>query len=456
MTATPSAPSSSEGLVLQPDWIVPIESAVISQGYLVVVSGSIAHIGSELPDRFRSLPSVRLERTAILPGLINSHCHLEFSDLPAPIPATEPFAGWLSRVVEQRSAMASLTAEERLEARRNAIRRGLIESWQHGVRWVVDNVTSPWNPVWIAELQSEVRRELSPLAVAALAPSTLISVQPCFELIDVQEKRWQETSAFAFEQIGAPKLQGIGAYALAPHAPYTASLRVTERAAEWSRPGRGLVSMHLAETREELQWLNDRAGCLGEWISPKLDATHRSHLGTVDAHLEALSTSSRALVVHGNYLTERQIEFLSTHRHRMAVVYCPRTHAWFRHSAYPVASLRSQGVPVLLGTDSRASNPDLNLWGEVRQAAHGDAGTAAEWIRGITTGAARFLELPFGIGRLDTGSPCSLTAMRWDADAGPGRFGPTEEGWWNWMIQHGNPYPLESDPRFARAGIVLD
>jgi cytosine/adenosine deaminase-related metal-dependent hydrolase len=456
MTATPSAPSSSEGLVLQPDWIVPIESAVISQGYFVVVSGSIAHVGSELPDRFRSLPSVRLERTAILPGLINSHCHLEFSDLPAPIPATGTFAGWLSRVVEQRSAMASQTVEERLEARRNAIRRGLIESWQHGVRWVVDNVTSPWNPAWVAELQSELRRGLSPLAAAAIAPSTLISVQPCFELLDVKEKRWQETSAFAFEQIGAPKLQGIGPYALAPHAPYTASLRVTERAAEWSRPGRGLVSMHLAETREELQWLDDRAGCLGEWIAPILDATHRSHLGTVDAHLEVLSTSSRALVVHGNYLTERQIEFLSRHRDRMAVVYCPRTHAWFRHSAHPVDSLGSRGVPVLLGTDSRASNPDLNLWGEVRQAAHGDAGTVAEWIRRITTDAARFLVLPPGIGRIDTGSPCSLTAMRWEADAAPGRLGPTEEGWWNWMVQHGNPYPLEIDPRISQMRIVLD
>jgi cytosine/adenosine deaminase-related metal-dependent hydrolase len=110
----------------------------------------------------------------------------------------------------------------------------------------------------------------------------------------------------------------------------------------------------------------------------------------------------------------------------------------------------------LLGTDSRASNPDLNLWGEVRQAAHGDAGTAAEWIRRITTDAARFLELPFGISRLDTGSACSLTAMRWEADDAPGRLGPTEEGWWNWMVQHGNPYPLEIDPRISQMRIVLD
>jgi cytosine/adenosine deaminase-related metal-dependent hydrolase len=50
----------------------------------------------------------------------------------------------------------------------------------------------------------------------------------------------------------------------------------------------------------------------------------------------------------------------------LTVVYCPRTHHFFRYPDHPVARLQAAGVRVALGTDSRASNPDLNLWKEVQ------------------------------------------------------------------------------------------
>jgi cytosine/adenosine deaminase-related metal-dependent hydrolase len=50
----------------------------------------------------------------------------------------------------------------------------------------------------------------------------------------------------------------------------------------------------------------------------------------------------------------------------MSVVYCPRTHAYFGHDPYPLPSLLAAGVTVALGTDSRASSPDLNFWAELR------------------------------------------------------------------------------------------
>ena len=49
----------------------------------------------------------------------------------------------------------------------------------------------------------------------------------------------------------------------------------------------------------------------------------------------------------------------------MAVVHCPRTHAYFGHRPYPLAKMLAAGVNVALGTDSCASNPDLSLLGEM-------------------------------------------------------------------------------------------
>lgn len=457
MTRRVPASTARHGVILRPDWLVPVDSPAIRDGYLVVVAGSIEHLGDALPERFRSLPCIPLARTAILPGWVNSHCHLEFSDLDTPIGAGGSFDAWLRQVMDHRAATVSRSIEDRVEQRRTAIRRGLIESWSHGVRWVIDNVSPPWSSAWIADLQSELRSSLGEFAASTLVPDSLVMVQPCFEWIDVRKERWQQTSTFAFEQLAAPKLPGVARCGLAPHAPYTASLHVTKNAATWSCSNGGLVSMHLAETREELQWLDHRSGTLGEWIAPKLDADHLQNVGSIDSHLAILASCWRALVVHGNYLTEEQIEFLAEHRERMAMVICPRTRDWFDHAPHPVIREDASGVRVLLGTDSRASNPDLNLWEEVRTAARWNSeATGMQWTRRITIDAASLLDLPRGVGRMCLGGQSLLTAMRWDERVeGSGSPCRSEKELWEWMVQHGRPYPLERDPRMDPEHAVL-
>jgi cytosine/adenosine deaminase-related metal-dependent hydrolase len=124
--------------------------------------------------------------------------------------------------------------------------------------------------------------------------------------------------------------------------------------------------MHLAETREELQLLHDGTGPfveflkeLGVWRSEAIPRGSRP----LD-YLRELARVETALAIHGNYLAADEIDFLSAHAN-VSVVYCPRTHAFFGHAKHPWQVLLAKGVNVALGTDSRASNPDLNLWNEL-------------------------------------------------------------------------------------------
>ena len=55
---------------------------------------------------------------------------------------------------------------------------------------------------------------------------------------------------------------------------------------------------------------------------------------------------------------------------RMSLVYCPRTYHHFHDRPYPLQAILDHGVRVALGTDSRASNPDLNLLAEMQHIAH--------------------------------------------------------------------------------------
>ncbi len=71
-------------------------------------------------------------------------------------------------------------------------------------------------------------------------------------------------------------------------------------------------------------------------------------------------------MIHGNYLQRPEWEFLAKHRERLTVVYCPRTFAYFGHRQYPLEEMLRHGVHVAIGTDSRASNPDLDLFAELK------------------------------------------------------------------------------------------
>ena len=131
------------------------------------------------------------------------------------------------------------------------------------------------------------------------------------------------------------------------------------------------LALHLAESREELQLLHDGTGPLVQLLQDfdQWDAAAIPRSSVPLDYLRVLAEADRALVIHGNYLSDTEIGFLASHGQHMSVVYCPRTHAYFGHDPYPLSKMLAAGVNVAIGTDSRASSPDLSPLNEVRFAA---------------------------------------------------------------------------------------
>lgn len=157
-------------------------------------------------------------------------------------------------------------------------------------------------------------------------------------------------------------------YGLSPHAPHTVCPELLEKAVQSGKP----LAMHLAETPEELQLLRDHSGPLLEMMrqaDPDYDPKKTLPGKRPMDYLQLLAAAPLSLIIHGNYLAADEMRFLAGHRETMIVVYCPRSHAYFRHSAYPLRQMLDLGVCVALGTDSTASSPDLSMAAEVRFAA---------------------------------------------------------------------------------------
>jgi cytosine/adenosine deaminase-related metal-dependent hydrolase len=195
---------------------------------------------------------------------------------------------------------------------------------------------------------------------------------------------------------------------LSPHAPYSVHAELLRHAVTLSAGHHVPLAMHLAESREEMEWLRTGGGplaglleSLGAW-----DPTAIQPGSSPLDYLRLLACADRVLVIHGNYLGDEEIGFLAEHRkRRMAVVYCPRTHAWFGHQPYPLEKLLAAGAAVALGCDSRASSPDLSLLAEMRAVARRHPGVRPQVVLALgTRDGARAL------GRNDVGS---LEAGHW-------------------------------------------
>ncbi len=201
---------------------------------------------------------------------------------------------------------------------------------------------------------------------------------------------------------------------LSPHAPYSVHPELLDRVLRLAKAANVPVAMHLAESGEELELLASGTGPfrqllehLGVWAPEVFPGGWRP----LD-YLKRLADAPVALIIHGNYLDPEEIDFLADHRANMSLVYCPRTHAYFRHARYPLAEMLARGVNVALGTDSRASNPDLSMWAELRFAAHTHREVPpAAILEMATVAGARALGIDAEVGTLEPGKLANLVVV---------------------------------------------
>lgn len=390
-----------EPVAVQARWVLPIDQPPIEHGIVTIVGSRILTVGENSSGR----PPRDLGNVALLPGFVNAHTHLEFSLLEKPL--CEPgvaFSEWIACVVEHRRTqnkklMVETDGFQRF--RRRAAETGLHEVQSSGTAAIGEIATPGWPRECFPAHGLHVTVFLELLGLATDAEDRLLAMAQSF-VSEVQD-------------IGSRLKPG-----LSPHAPYTASPRLVEKACEISAAERIPVAMHLAESREELELLVSHRGGLVETLD-KLKAWHPEAVPQgrrpLD-YLETLALAHRALVIHGNYLAPDEMDFLARCRDRMSVVYCPRTHAYFRHEPYPLEAMLAAGVYVAVGTDSLASNPDLSLLAELREIARLHPTISPESIlRMGTAGGAEALGISREMGTIAPGKRSLLTVIDVPADA---------------------------------------
>ncbi|MFP6611791.1 MAG: amidohydrolase family protein [Pirellulales bacterium] len=365
---------------LQARWVFPIDAAPIENGVVRVEGERISGVGTDSPP----LEATDLGNVAILPGFVNAHAHLEFSDLTEPLGRRGmSLAEWILWVLQYRNRGDLPPLAERVS-------RGVDESLGHGTTTIGEIASQPY-------LGSDVATDRGELTVF-------------LEMIGRDPRRVQNCVRAAEAHLSGDAAWQSG---LSPHAPYTIGPELLAAAARLVAGGAPLA-MHLAESPEEMQWFADGTGALAEMLSRSGDEMAGPPAFTSPLQMiRQLRDIPRVALIHGNYLDAVCIAEIAKHAATMSVVYCPRTHGYFGHARYPLDGLLTSGINVALGTDGLSSNPDLSLLAELRFAAerHPEI-SAATFLRLATINGAEALGRETDVGTLTAGKSANLAILQ--------------------------------------------
>lgn len=368
--------------LLHARWVIPVteNDPVLDHHSIAIEDGRIVDV---LPTELaKSQYQGHIEKDyldhALIPGLINAHTHAAMS-LFRGMADDLPLMDWLNNHI-----------------------------WPAEQQWVNEEFVHDGTELAIAEMLRSGTTCFNdmyffPEVTARIARD--VGIRACIGLIVIDFPTVWANDADEYIEKGLSLRDKYRSDALihtpfAPHAPFTVSDAPLERirilADEMDLP----VHIHVHETKQEVE--------LAFADSNKHPLARLNELGLVSPNLVA---------VHMTQLTDAEINLLAESGSH--VVHCPESNLKLASGYCPVQKLHDAGINVALGTDSTASNNNLDMFGEMHTAAllgkcvaeDAAAVNAAQTLRMATINGAKALGLEAQTGSLEAGKFADITAV---------------------------------------------
>lgn len=368
-------------MIIRARTVVPMEGEPFEDGAVAVSGTKITDVGrfDEVRQR-QSSEVLDLGEQILMPGLINAHCHLDYTMLRGTIAPQRSFSDWIRGINAEK---AKLTDQDYIDS----INAGFAEARRFGTTTIL-NLTA--FPKLIAAIREPVRTWWFG------------------ELIDVRNP--DEAEKIADEAVEF--LKSASRRGLAPHAPFTASRRLYARCEEIARREDIPLTTHLAESREEMEMFREATGAAFEFLAsigrPMEDCGRETPLSLF---IRTRTIDGRWIIAHLNELDAGDFDLLAG-APKFHIAHCPRSHAFFGHAPFALERLRALGFNICLGTDSLASNSDLSLFAEMRELLRREPWLSPrEVVAMATLNGAQAIGQPDLIGKIQPAAYADLIAL---------------------------------------------
>lgn len=330
-------------LVLKAKYLLASPDEIIIDGAVAIKDTRIVAAGAYR--RLRIRPDAKVidfKDSAILPGFINSHTHLELTNLAGLVPCHGDFTSWIERLLKAKSGWGETDYL-------SSIKIGALKSIESGTTTL-----------------SDITRSGCSFSALKDIPIRKVIFEEVIDFDPINVKHAINAARDKLANIKPDALLDIG---ISPHAPYTVSEQLYKECTRLSQTLNILICTHIAETTDEVGFLTEGVGPFAhllkkygilypDWQPPGL---------TPILFLEKiglLKLKNRAILIHCNYLSDKEISVIEASG--ASVVFCPRSHRFFNHHNHPFQRLIEKGINVALGTDSLASNTSLSILDEMR------------------------------------------------------------------------------------------
>jgi len=385
--------SGSTNMIFRARTLLPVSQPPIENGAVVISGNRISAVGawSDLQPH-ASGNVLDLGEVILLPGLINAHCHLDYTNMAGMLPPPKTFFDWIPLIIAAKSAWDY---------------SDYAHSWLNGARMLARSGTTTVGDIeTVPDLLPEVW-DATPLRIFSFIEMTGIHARR-----DPEELLREAVGKM--DSLSHPRCSA----SLSPHAPYSTLPELLGPSARAARERGRRLCIHVAESAQEFEMFLHARGEMFNWLLRNERDMSDCGLGSPVRHLARNEIlGENLLAIHVNFLARGDAALLG--KHRVHVVHCPRSHNYFGHPPFPRRRLADAGVNVCLGTDSLATtrktgkqNPELSLFEEMRQLASNEPKLPPRQIlRMATVNGARALGRAGEIGELSENALADLIAI---------------------------------------------
>lgn len=384
--------------ILAAEYILPIAEKPIKNGAIAIEKDKIIAVGKKqnLVEQFPEAICEDFGKSAILPGFVNCHTHLELTILRGFLDEfDDDFSAWLIKLTKTRRD--NLTDED-IEI---SAMLGALEGVYAGVTCFGD--IGRWGKAGLKALKKNGLR-------GVLFQETEFS--PDNETADADFEKLKEK--FLALKVYENDLVKTG---ISPHSPYTVSRKLFELIADYSRKNQIKTTIHASESVQEQNLMQHGEGFFADiykkenvnWESPKCSTVeYLAKIGVLD---------SNPLLAHCVQVSESDINLIS--KSRATIAHCPKSNAKFGHGIAPFERFLDKEIAVGLGSDSMASNNTCDILEEARFATlfararkeNSRFINSKEILEATTLGGAKALGLEKEVGTLEKGKQADVIVI---------------------------------------------
>ena len=372
-------------MLLTADWVVPVATPPIRNGAVIIRNSRIQEVGplDTLREANTKEPVREFDGCTLMPGLVNAHTHLELTCLKDVIPS-QPFAEWIRHMP---NAYGALTADD-LAA---SASYGAVLAIASGSTVVGDIAHGPES--------------------VAIAADTGLGGTFYWEVLGTNRKKLPyKLQAMEFPSDPGRVCRGRIRCGISPHSPYTSGPDLLRATHAISAAQCSAHAIHVAESDAEIELLRDGSGPLSGLAGRLAEDFTPPGIGAI-GYLDGLGVLDDSTLIHCVKIFTSELTSMA--RRARGAVLCPRSNSYLLNGEAPAWRMHEAGVLLALGTDSLASNSDMDLFEEARALKEMEPRFEAEQIVSMLThSGAKMLGLADSFGTLEPGNQADVSIFR--------------------------------------------